>query len=214
MRGDYPRFKTTYTHEELVEYFLLSPADRALIDTCHGDANRHGVAVLLKAVQSLGYFPDELQQVPPLVCTFLAHQLQLLWDATAEYPWRSSTRDRHGALIRHYTGFRFPTTQDKDALETWLRTQSAPEVPTDAELSECAYAYLRALYIELPAEAELQRIVRTALHGFFQDVHQRVAARLSETVQTALDQLLVVPSGESQSAFEHWKAEPSAPRVI
>jgi TnpA family transposase len=213
MQGDYPRFKTTYTPEELVEHFLLSQADRALIDTCYGDANRHGVAVLLKAVQYLGYFPDELQQVPPAVRTFLAHQLQLLWDATAEYPWRSSTRDRHVALIRHYTGFRFPTAQDKDALATWLRTQSAPESPTDAELCECAYTRLQALHIELPTEAEMQRIVRAALHGFFQDVHQRVAARLSETVRTALDQLLVVPSGESQSAFEHLKAEPSAPGI-
>ena len=113
MQGDYPRFKITYTHEELVEHFLLSPADRALIDTCHGDTNRHGVAVLLKAVQYLGYFPDELQQVPPPVRTFLAHQLQLLWDATAEYPWHSSTRDRHVALIRHYAGFRFPTAQGR-----------------------------------------------------------------------------------------------------
>jgi len=213
MQGDYPRFKTTYTHEELVEHFLLSPADRALIDTCYGDANRHGVAVLLKAVQYLGYFPDELQQVPSPVRTFLAHQLQLLWDATAEYPWRSSTRDRHVALIRHYTGFRFPTAQDKDALETWLRTQSAPEAPTDVELCECAYTRLRALHIELPAEAELQRIVRAALHGFFQDVHQRVTARLTETVRTALDHLLIVPSGASQSTFEHLKTDPSAPGI-
>lgn len=59
MQGDYPRFKTTYTHDELVEHFLLSPAERTLIDTCYGDANRHGVAVLLKTVQHLGYFPDE-----------------------------------------------------------------------------------------------------------------------------------------------------------
>ena len=42
MTGDYPRFKTTYTHEDLVEHFLLSPADHAVIDTCYGDANRHG----------------------------------------------------------------------------------------------------------------------------------------------------------------------------
>jgi hypothetical protein len=117
------------------------------------------------------------------------------------------------ALIRRYTGFRFPTAQDKDALAAWLRTQSAPEAPTDTALCECAYTRLRALHIELPTEAELQRIVRAALHGFFQDVHQRVAARLSETMRTALDQLLVVPSGESQSAFEHLKAEPSAPGI-
>ncbi|MGH8066927.1 MAG: hypothetical protein ACRERE_17160 [Candidatus Entotheonellia bacterium] len=38
------------------------------------------VAELLKAVQYLGYFPDDLQQVPEAVRTFIAHQLQLLWD--------------------------------------------------------------------------------------------------------------------------------------
>jgi hypothetical protein len=75
MTGDYPRFKASYTHEELVEHFLLSPAEHALVDTCRGDVNRHGVAVLLKAVQYLGYFPDDLQQVPEAIRTFIAHQL-------------------------------------------------------------------------------------------------------------------------------------------
>ena len=103
MQGDYPRFKATYTHEELVEHFLLSPAERAVVDTCRGDVNRHGVAVLLKAVQYLGYFPDDLQQVPEAVRTFIAHQLQLLWDHTADYPWHSRTRDLHLAL--HSTAY-------------------------------------------------------------------------------------------------------------
>ena len=66
MQGDYPRFKTTYTHDELVEHFLLSPAERTLIDTCYGDANRHGVAVLLKTVQHLGYFPDSNSRSRPV----------------------------------------------------------------------------------------------------------------------------------------------------
>ena len=125
MKGDYPRFKATYAHEELVEHFLLNPAERALVDTCYGDAHRHGVAVLLKSVQYLGYVPDGLRQVPEAVRTFLAHQLQLLWDHTEHYPWHSRTHDRHLALIRHATGFRFPTAQDKQELETWLRTGSS-----------------------------------------------------------------------------------------
>jgi hypothetical protein len=74
MAGDYPRFKASYTHEELVEHFLLSPAEHALIATCRGAVNRHGAAVLLKAVQYLGYFPDDLRQVPETVRTFIAHQ--------------------------------------------------------------------------------------------------------------------------------------------
>jgi len=79
MMGDYPCFKATYAHEELVEHFLLSPGERAVVETCYGAVHRHGVAVLLKAVQYLGYFPDDLQQVPEVVRIFMAHQLQLLW---------------------------------------------------------------------------------------------------------------------------------------
>ena len=169
MTGDYPRFKASYTHEELVEHFLLSPTEHALVATCRGDVNRHSVAVLLKTVQHLGYFPDDLRQVPEAVRTFIAHQLQLLWDHTADYPRHPSTRDLHLALIRQHTGFRFPTGQDKHALEMWLRLHEAPEAPTEEELCECAYARLRAFGIELPAEAELRRIVRAALHGFFDD---------------------------------------------
>ena len=111
MKGDYPRFKVTYTHEELVEHFLLTPAERTLVDTCRGEANRHGVAVLLKAVQYLGYFPDELPQVPVVVRTFIAHQLQLLWDhadisAPSQYPRCPSGLDSaaYGLPLSHWPG--------------------------------------------------------------------------------------------------------------
>jgi hypothetical protein len=166
MKGDYPGFKVTYTDEELAEHFLLTPAERALVETCRGDVNRHGLAVLLKAVPYLGYFPEELCQVPPVVRTFIAHQLQLLWDETTNYPRHPRTRDVHVALIRQHTGFRFPTGQDKQELETWLRTHGAPDAPTEEDLRECAYARLRALGIELPAIQELHRIVQAALRGF------------------------------------------------
>ena len=95
MTGDYPRFKTTHTHEDLRRALSVKPADHAVIDTRYGDANRHGVAVLLKSIQYLGYFPADLQQVPQEIRTFIAHQLELLWDHTGDYPWHSSTRDRH-----------------------------------------------------------------------------------------------------------------------
>jgi Domain of unknown function (DUF4158) len=133
MQGDYPRFNTTYTHEELVEHFLLTPADRTLVNTCRGEANRHGVAVLLKSVQYLGYFPDSLGQVPEAVRTFIARQLELLWDHTADYPWQSRSHETHLALIRQYTGYRFPTSHDKQVLEPWLRTTGAATAPTEEE---------------------------------------------------------------------------------
>jgi hypothetical protein len=201
MKGDYPDFKVTYTHDELVEHFLLSPAERAVVDTCHGEVNCHGMAVLLKAVPYLGYVPNSLAQGPEAVRTFIAHQIGLLWDRTADYPWHSTTHGRHLAVVRQQTGFRFPTSQDKQALEIWLQTHGAPEAPAEEELREYAYTRLRTLGIELPAEQEMQRGCTGSLMEFFlgplcagerppvsrgpgaarstpRGVHQRVAVRL------------------------------------
>jgi TnpA family transposase len=213
MKGDYPGFKATYIHEELVEHFLLSPAEHALVETCHGETNRHSVAVLLKTVQYLGYFPEDLQHVPPAIRTFVAHQLHLLWDRTADYPWQSSTRDRHLALIRQFTGWRFPTAEDKQALVIWLQTQAAPNAPTEADLKECAYRHLRTLGIELPTERELERLVRTALTGFFHELYHQITAHLTEPVRAALDALLVVGADETHSAFDQLKTDPAAPGI-
>ena len=110
-------------------------------------------------------------------------------------------------------GWRFPAGQDKEALETWLRTQGAPEAPTEEDLCDCAYARLRTLGLELPAESELRRIVRAALRGFFDDLYQRVTVQLSETVRTTLEALLVVGPDETSSAFDRFKTEPSSPGV-
>ena len=63
----------------------MSPTEHTLIETCRGDVNRQAVAVLLKAVQDLGYFPDDLRHVPETIRTFVAQQLQLLWDHTGDY---------------------------------------------------------------------------------------------------------------------------------
>jgi hypothetical protein len=121
MSSAYPHFKPSYTHEELVEHFLLTPADLQLVWTCRGEANQCGMALLLKALTYLGYAPDSLDSVPHDVRSFVAGQLGLLWDFSEAYRWDSRTRGQHLFEIRQHTGWRFPTGQDKDDLERWLR---------------------------------------------------------------------------------------------
>lgn len=213
MKGDYPRFKVSWSHEELVEHFHLEPAELDFVQEFHGDVHRQGVAVLLKALLYLGYFPAQLNQVPLEVRTFIAGQLNLLWDHTEHYPWESSTRKYHLSLIRQYTGWRFPAAQDKAELEVWLREEGARSAHTEADLLESAYERLCCLRIELPTEKELGRLVNAALNGFFQDIYTRLTTRLSAEVRARLDQLLVVPEGEMVSPFERLKADPPAPGV-
>jgi hypothetical protein len=72
---------------------------------------------------------------------------------------------------------------------------------------------LRELRSELPAERELRRLVRAALHSFFQDLYARVTAQLPAEVLARLDHLLVVESEAAQSLFDQLKAAPAAPGV-
>lgn len=85
MSGVYPHIKPSYTHEELVEHFLLTPADLQLVLTCRGEANLCGMALLLKALTYFGYVPDSLDRVPHDVRSFIAGQLGLLWDFSEVY---------------------------------------------------------------------------------------------------------------------------------
>jgi Domain of unknown function (DUF4158) len=121
MNGQYPRFKNSYFYEEFTENFLLTPAELEFVRNCRGDANRQGMAILLKGLQYLGYFPESLQQVPGSIRSFMGKQLGLLTDFINQYPWETSTRERHLAQIREFTGWRSMTSQDKEEIEQWLR---------------------------------------------------------------------------------------------
>ena len=213
MYGQYPRFKNSYFYEELTENFLLTPAELEFVRNCRGDANRQGMAILLKGLQYLGYFPESLQQVPGSIRSFMGKQLGLLTDFINEYPWETSTRERHLAQIREFTGWRSMTSQDKEELEQWLRQDGALSAPSGEKLLDCACQRLFQLRLEFPAEAELQRLVNGALNGYFYDLYEQITAQLQPEVQTQLDQLLVVPPDRVVSPFESFKADATNPGV-
>ena len=192
----------------MVEHFLLTPAELQLVLTCRGDANRCGMALLLKTISHLGYVPDPMPELPEEVRAFVAAQLGLLWDSSESYSWGGSTLDYHLAQIRQHSGWRFPTAQDKEELENWLRNQGAKEAHAADALFDCACERLRSLRVELPAEGELERVVNAALNGFFQDIHRRISDALAPDVRAGIDALLVVPESASVSGFEGLKADP------
>jgi len=184
MKGDYPRFRAAYEREDLAAHFLLTASDLELIAQCRGDYNRHGIAVLLKPLWYLGYFPDDLREVPREARKYLASQLNLLWDHTEHYPADERTRWFHLTLIREQTGWRASTARDKEVLERWLREDGARSAHTEDDLMEVAYERLRDGKIELPAEKELRHSVNAASHGFFQDLYACVSGVVSLFLQT------------------------------
>jgi TnpA family transposase len=206
MKGDYPRFQKRYSHDDLIEHFLLDDTERRSVAQFRGNANRHGVAILLKSMQYLGYFPQHINEIPLQIKTFIAKQLNLVGNPSNQYQWQTRTRDNHLAWIREQTGLRFPEAQHKSELEDWLRSEGAFEAATYPDLFECAIHRLRSLQIELPSEKELRRIVGAALNAFFIDIHHRLTQRLDDRIRSNIDQLLVVPEDQVFSPFEKLKA--------
>lgn len=206
MKVDYPRFTEVYSREELIEYFMLNETEQEFITQFRGNENQHGVAVLLKSLEYLGYFPSSLDEVPVQVKLFIAKQLRLVDDPSGQYPWETRTRGNHFAMIRNQTGFRFPTAQDKEDLSDWLRQEGAFSAIIFSDLFSCAIQRLRSRCIEVPSENELTRIVNSALNGFFVDVHHQITQRLPQATREKLNQLLTVQRSESFSPFEKVKA--------
>jgi TnpA family transposase len=209
----YPGFQSSYTQEELIEHFLLTPAEVALVLACRDDANRCGMALLLKALPYLGYVPNGIGQIPPTVRTFVAGQLGLLWDQSEQYAWDGRTRDQHLCLIRQHTGWHPPTAQDKENLEQWLRQCATYDAHTAELLFNAACDRLRQGHVELPAEGELYRLVNAALNGFYQDLHRKIAEALPPEVRLRIDELLKVPGSASVSLFERLKADAGKPGI-
>jgi uncharacterized protein DUF4158 len=102
---------------------------------------------LLTSLRYLGYFPVALQEVPTDVKTFLARQLNLLWEPSAQYPTDERTQRYHLALIRPHTGWRAPTADDKATLEYWPRHECAHAAPTEEDVLEAVLKFTRVVSV-------------------------------------------------------------------
>src|SRR5437764_4577033 len=108
MKGEYPHFKTKYSHDELIEHFSFTSVELNFIRQFRGEINQIGVAAFLKGLLYLGYFPDHPSILPKDIRGYLAFEIHSsLYDRTPEYPREGGTRDFHLAAIRECTGFRF-----------------------------------------------------------------------------------------------------------
>lgn len=168
MKNPYPRFSEHYEEDELIEHFWMTADELEFVESFRSEVNRQTVAVLLKSLDYLGYFPAGFDEVPEQVKTFLAHQLNSLWDMTAEYDWLSSAKDRHLSMIRQFGGWRAFSIDDKEELVSWLEENAAHEIGSEEELYELTLNHFKQSRLELPSPKELERITTSVWHRIFQ----------------------------------------------
>ncbi len=187
--------KRNWHSEELIEHWTLLPSELTLLNP-KKEANRLGFALLLKFYQYEGQFPSNKGEIPTSVRNYVAQQLKIEPNTFDNYDWAGRTIKAHRVAIREFLGFHEATLSDQKALKTWLEKQvMAYDLKVEA-LLVAAKSYLHSRSIEPPTSERLERLVRSAIHGFEESLFKNIAQKLSKRTKEQLDQFLITSSEE------------------
>ena len=123
------------TRDELIRFFTLTAADRALVDPGRGRSprDRLGLAIQLCTVPWLGFVPDDVTTAPPAAVARLARQLQVAPEDLDGYGVRGQTRTDHLRLVLRYAGWQTAGMLAGKELEEFLLARAmehdSPSLP-------------------------------------------------------------------------------------
>ncbi|GCF11937.1 hypothetical protein KDI_55010 [Dictyobacter arantiisoli] len=105
--------------------------DHALLGNKTG-ATRLGFVALLKFFRQEGRFPQHKNEIPGIVLTFLATQVQVPSEAYLQYAWQGCTIEYHRAQIREALGFRESSVTDGEQMQEFREPLRAASPPIQA----------------------------------------------------------------------------------
>ena len=153
--------KQDWHPEELALHWTLSESELELLGTKTG-ATRLSFAILLKAFQFDGRFPDRREDVAGGIVAHLASQTGVPQEAYFEGEWSERTQRYQRALIREHCGFRAFRAQDESSLIAWVSERVTSPDPEMEALKIAAYEHLRSQHVEPPETERSLRLLRTA----------------------------------------------------
>lgn len=193
------------------EHWHLLPEERTLLATRtpHG---RIGIAVLLKFFQKHGYFPVQRKEVPFDAIEYIGSQIGVSAESWFDLEWEGPTIKRLRAKIRKRLGYREATVADIRRLKLWLVHDILIHEDRLDRLRENIRERCQTLYIELPSQKQLIRMIRSALQEHEKRFCNEIYKGLDPVTIAGMNALLEVnPSQEDEVDWTMWqdlKAEP------
>ena len=111
--------KQDWHPDELAQHWTLAPDEHKLLGNKTG-ATRLSFAILLKAFQFDGRFPDRREDVAGSVVVHLASRTDVAPEAYSDGEWSERTQRQQRAQIREHCGFRVFRVEDEPALIAWF----------------------------------------------------------------------------------------------
>jgi len=154
--------KQDWHPDELAQHWTLSPDERELLGN-KTRATRLSFAILLKAFQFDGRFPERRADVAGCILAHLASQTDVPPDAYSDGEWSERTQRQQRAQIREHCGFRVFRAEDEPALIAWLSERVSSPNPEAEAFKMAAYGHLRSQRLEPPAVRRQMEAALTAL---------------------------------------------------
>nr|WP_157200415.1 Tn3 family transposase [Methylomonas lenta] len=154
------------------------------------DKGRFGFAVQLKFMELHGRFPERQDEIDPNATQWLATQLGTTTESLSSYEFGGRQGQRHRRTIRVFLGFRRATGTDLQQLVQWLCDDVLPFDPQAHHGYDMAHDWCRTQRLEPPAGDHLERVIRSAVHGYETRQLATIHVRLSAHNKTTIDRLL------------------------
>ena len=199
-RQELNRFPESIEHNDLIQYFLLSDYDMAIIPVRSHGYTRFGFALSLCTLRFLGFIPDEFEYIPEIVMQFVLKQLNLneIPPDFNQYGTRAQTRSDHILLIEKYLGFRKLTNRDNESLNNWLLSQ-AMEHNRPILLLKAVIDKLKLDKITRPPLAFLERLVGSVRDQSMKKTYQLLSDIASPERMVMFDNMLKMDKSKNKT---------------
>jgi Domain of unknown function (DUF4158) len=173
-----------------IKTYQLDTGEKHWIESTARRKNRVILAVMLKFFQLEKHFPENIQQISPIMIACLSAELVTTNEHLAEFDWHSEMAKRFQRAVRRYLGFRSPTVADRELLIDWLTTNILDSAPTIEQCLAHANMWLHSNGIEPISLPTLERVVRSALHRYEQDLQMRITNALTTNTKESFETLI------------------------
>ncbi len=181
--------KKNWQTEELIENWTLIPQELKLLTNKIG-GNKIGFAIILKYFQLRARFPDTSEQIPDLIISYIANQLNIPVSSYSDYNPQGRSAKVYRAEIRTLFNFRTATTQDSEQISNWLIAEIIPNEQKIESIKEIVYQKFRELQIEPPTVNRIERLIRHALSVSESQWCNQVTSKLTTIIKEQIDILL------------------------
>jgi len=178
-----------YTFEKLIEQYTLSPNELQLIYKKSSN-NRLGFAILFKYFQNEGRFPENKKNISDKILEYISKQLKIESSEFAKYDWSKRNITYHRKQIREHFGFRETSISDLENIKKWLMKNFLKNTLKEEYLKTIVCNRFKDLKVELPAEGQIERCVKSAVKSYEDKLFNNIYNELPQSTITSIDNIL------------------------